>query len=64
MADFNIKVSLKLITRCYVKVNEINEFVQKLHSCGYFTYVDSDGMCEDEEYEEIPIMIFQQTLER
>lgn len=61
MSKFNVNVSLKLITRCYVNEEEVQEFVEKLQSCGLLTYIDSN--CDDD-YEvgdNVAIMVFKLT---
>lgn len=56
---FKVNVSLKLITKCPVLGKDITEFIEKMNSCGYYTYIED--YCEDEEFDtddEVDVMVF------
>lgn len=56
---YKVNLSLKLITKCSVVGKDIAEFVEKIKSCGYLTYIED--YYENEEFEdddEVDIMIF------
>ncbi len=56
---YKVNVTLKLVTKCSVVGKEIPEFVEKMNSCGFYTYIedyfDDEGVDDDDE---VDVMIF------
>ena len=56
---YKISLSLKLITTCEVEGRDIVDFIEKMKSCGFYTYIEDYR--EDEEFNDddgIDVMIF------
>lgn len=56
---FKVEPSLKLVTKCSVVGEDISEFVKKMNSSGYYTYVED--YFEDEELDsdhELDVIVF------
>ena len=56
---YKVNVSLKLVTKCSVVGNDIPDFVEKMNSCGFLTYIED--YFEDEEFcdnDEVDVLVF------
>lgn len=56
---YKVNVSLKLVTKCSVTGKDIPEFIEKMNSCGFYTYIED--YYEGEEFDdndEVDVLIF------
>lgn len=56
---YKVELSLQLVTKCSVVGKDIPDFIEKINSCGFYTYIED--YYEDEEFDdndEVDVMIF------
>jgi hypothetical protein len=56
---YKVNLSLKLITVCSLVGKDIPEFVEKMNSCGFYTYIEDYRDNEEfDENDEVDVMVF------
>ena len=56
---YKVDLSLKLVTSCSVIGKDIPDFIEKINSCGFYTYIEDYR--ENEEFDdddEVDVIIF------